>query len=240
MGDTRFLIVQNDRVENLGLYEVFLRENAIEHQVFHAYNMKPDESFPPTRSYTHFIIGPTPISANDVLEHEYLAKEWAFLGEVVESGKPCLGVCCGGQMLAKLLGAEVRKSPEKEVGGYEVTLTDDGEIDPLFRGFPRRFPVFHWHSDMFHVPDGGQLLVEGEPCPVQAFGWRNVRGVIFHLEIDHREAERWAESYPQELVAVGKTKEQAIQECRMGEPMMRELAYRLMKSFIEFKHEYSD
>jgi GMP synthase (glutamine-hydrolysing) len=202
--------------------------------VFHAYDLEPDDVFPPAEFYDAFIIGPTPISANDVDDHDFLRREWEFLGALIESGKPVLGVCCGGQMLARRLGAEVVRSPEKEVGGYEVRLTEEGLEDPLFAGFPEEFPVFHWHSDMFEVPPGGSLLAVGEPCPIQAFGWGNVRGVIFHLEIDSREASRWARAYHAELEAVGKTREQVLKECREREPEMRELAYLLMENFLGF------
>ncbi|MCX6649601.1 MAG: type 1 glutamine amidotransferase [Candidatus Bathyarchaeota archaeon] len=231
MASGRVLIIQNDATENLGLYEAFLRER-VEVDVIHAYSMKVGDSFPGTERYSAFIVGPTPISANDVQKHPFLAREWEYLSRVVGSGKPVLGVCCGGQMLARLLGAEVVRSPRKEVGGYTVTLTDAGSTDPLFRGFPRAVPVFHWHSDMFKVPPGGRLLARGDPCPIQAYGWKNVRSVIFHLEIDRREAERWASAYPAELEAVGKTKAQVIEECAVRESEMRHLAEMLVENFL--------
>jgi GMP synthase (glutamine-hydrolysing) len=229
----RVLIVQNDETESLGLYERYLKDSRISHTVFHAYDLEPDDDFPHAEFYDAFIIGPTPISANDIEDHDFLRREWEFLGALIESGKPVLGVCCGGQMLARRLGAEVRRSPEKEVGGYEVRLTEEGLGDPLFTGFPEEFPVFHWHSDMFEVPPGGSLLAVGDPCPIQAFGLGNVRGVIFHLEIDRREAGRWARAYPAELEAVGKTREKVLEECRERETEMRELAYLLMDNFLD-------
>ena len=228
----RVLIVQNDETEGLGGYERHLKRFRVDHTVFHAYDMEEEDAFPPVDLYDAFIIGATPISANDVDDHLFLRREWEVLGEIVESGKPCLGVCCGGQMLARRLGGEVVRSPEKEVGGYEVRLTEEGMADLLFAGFPEEFPVFHWHGDMFQVPPGGRLLAVGDPCPVQAFGWGNVRGVIFHLEIDRREAARWADAYPGELEAVGKTREDVLEECRAREPDMRWLANRLMENFL--------
>ncbi|MFQ6075307.1 MAG: type 1 glutamine amidotransferase [Candidatus Bathyarchaeia archaeon] len=216
----------------MGLYEQYLNDKAVEHHVFHAYKIKPHESLPSVKDYDALIIGPTPISANNVDKHGFLVKEWEYIAEIIESGKPCLGVCCGAQLLAKYLGAEVRRSPEREVGGYEVRLTEHGKADPLFAGFPSEFPVFHWHSDMFELPPGGKLLVEGDPCPIQAFGWKSVRGVIFHLEIDRCEVEIWADAYPAELDLVGKRREQVIDECREREPEMRRLAYRLMDNFL--------
>ena len=228
----RVLVIQNDRTEDLGLYEEYLEEKQIKHRILHAYRFGPDESFPSTEDFDAFIVGATPISANDTDRHPFLVREWEYLGEVIESGKPCLGVCCGGQMLARRLSARVVRSPEKEVGSYYVRLTEDASRDPLFAGFPHEFPVFQWHSDMFEVPFGGRLLAEGDPCPIQAFGWGNVRGVIFHLEIDSSEAGRWADAYPAELDAVGKTRQQVLEECGEREPEMGRLARRLMENFI--------
>ncbi len=177
----RFLIVQNDQVEGLGLYESLLRDEG-EVDVVHAY--LPGASIPNAGSYDAFVIGPTPISANEAEMHPFLARELRYLSSVVLSEKPVLGVCCGGQMLSKLLGGEVIRSPRKEVGGYLVELTEDGRRDQLFAGFPPSFPVFHWHSDMFTVPPGGEQLARGDPCPVQAFAKGSVRGVIFHHSPD--------------------------------------------------------
>jgi GMP synthase (glutamine-hydrolysing) len=228
MAAGRVLIIQNDATENLGLYESFLRERA-QVDVIRAY---AGEAFPGTEKYSAFIVGPTPIPANDVQKHPFLVKEWEYFSRVIGSGKPTLGVCCGGQILARLLGGEVVKSPRKEVGGYIVKLTDAGVADPLFKRFPASVPVFHWHSDMFKVPPGGRLLARGDPCPIQAYAWRNVRGVIFHLEIDHHEAERWASAYPDELEAVGKTKAQVLEECITREEEMRRLAGILIDNFL--------
>ena len=200
----RVLIIQNDPPETLGLYETYLRERASV-TLLKAYEMLENDSFPPVSDYDSFVIGPTPISANDARKHAFLRKEWSYLEEIVASGKPCLGVCCGGQMLAIVLGGTVRKSPKKEVGGYTVELTADGISDPLFNSFPSSFPVFHWHSDMFTVPYGGKLLATGDPCPIQGYRKDNVWGIIFHLEITTEDAQRWANAYPEEPAMIGKT-----------------------------------
>jgi hypothetical protein len=56
--------------------------------------------------------------------------------------------------------------------------------------------------------------------------------VIFHLEINKREAGRWADAYPAELEAVGKTREQVLDECGEREPEMKWLASKLMDNFM--------
>lgn len=227
----RVLIIQNDPPETLGLYETYLWDRAAV-TLIKAYDLPEDEAFPPISDYDAFVIGPTPISANDAHKHAFLRKEWRYLEEIATSDKPCLGVCCGGQMLAMVLGGEVKRSPSKEVGGYTVKLTDDGVMDPLFKGFPAAFPVFHWHTDMFTVPPGGKLLATGDPCPIQAYRKDNVWGVIFHLEITSEDAKRWAQAYPDEPAIIGKTVEQVIQECVGAEREMTRLANLLVNNFL--------
>jgi GMP synthase (glutamine-hydrolysing) len=228
----RVLIIQNDPPETLGLYETYLWERAALTLV-KAYELPDSEPFPPVADYDAFVIGPTPISANDAWEHSFLRKEMEYLKEIVESGKPSLGVCCGGQMLSKVLGGEVVRSPLKEVGRYTVSLAEDGFDDPLFQGFPDEFPVFHWHTDMFTVPPGGKLLATGDPCPIQAYRKDNVWGVIFHLEITSEDAKRWADAYPEEPTIIGKTVEQVIKECEAAEKDMARLASLLIDNFLE-------
>lgn len=227
----RVLIIQNDPPETLGLYETYLWERAAVNLI-KAYELPEEEAFPPIDEYDAFVIGPTPISANDLHQHAFLRKEWRYLQEIIKSGKPTLGVCCGGQMLAMALDGKVVRSPSKEVGGYTVKLTDDGVMDPLFKGFPDEFPVFHWHTDMFTVPPGGKQLASGDPCPIQAYRKDNVWGVIFHLEITTEDAKRWAEAYPQEPAIIGKTVEQVIEECRQFERDMTRLASQLIDNFL--------
>jgi GMP synthase-like glutamine amidotransferase len=225
------LIIQNDAIETLGWYETYLKESHVPHHVLHAYQRH--EAFPAVEDYDAFIVGPTPLSANAVEDHAFLVKEWAYLRKIIRQKKPCLGVCCGAQLLAKHLGAKVARSPHGEIGGYVVRLTRTGHSDALFAGFPAAFPVFHWHSDVFTVPPGGSWLVAGEACPVQAFGWGRVRGVLFHLEIAGEAAARWCDVYEDELAAVGKTRVQVVAACREHGPAMRRLASRLMANFLQ-------
>jgi len=230
---TRMLILQNCSTEGIGLYETRLKELHIPHHVFHPY---AGESFPPLERYDAIIVGGTPVSVNDIGSHSFLLKEGRFLKRALERGKYVLGICFGAQLLARLLGTEVTKNPVMEIGTYPVRLTSAGKNDPLFKGFPQTFPVFHWHGDTFAIPAGGLRLAVDRDCPNQAFRLGRAVGLQFHLEITPAEAKRWACAYKDELGSMGKNALGLTRECRSHAVMMANLASLLLDNFLAEDH----
>lgn len=132
-----------------------------------------------------------PMNVYEEDEHPFLKEETAFLKQAVEADLPALGICLGAQMIAKAAGARVTKSPNKEVGWSQVTLTDGGMADTAFKGLPAAFDVLQWHGDMFHIPTNGFLLASSKYCPHQAFRCRNALGLQFHLEVTEKILSDW-------------------------------------------------
>jgi GMP synthase (glutamine-hydrolysing) len=100
--------------------------------------------------------------------------------------QPILGVCFGHQLLARALGAEVRRNPAGwEVGARTVELTPAGMNSPLFAGFDAEFVVMESHRDaVLTLPSGAELLVANAHTPIQAFGVEErLFGVQFHPEM---------------------------------------------------------
>jgi GMP synthase (glutamine-hydrolysing) len=226
----RVLAIQNCLVEGFGFYEQVLQDRGIDCQVVHAYR---DESLPKFKEFNAILIGGTPISAYTVHAHPFLQAEYEYLTRAVLTGKACLGICCGAQILAQILGARVHRCKQMEIGVYEVRLTETGQNDRLLEGFPPHFPVFHWHGDTFEIPAGASLLVEGEGCRNQMFRWGKVVGVQFHLETSSSEVGIWADEYRDELVSSGKGRAGVLAECRAREQEMNTLAARLVVNFLE-------
>jgi len=224
----RLLSIQNCEIEGFGLYEQHLLHRAVDYSVLHAYR---DAPFPPIETVDGLLIGGTPISAYAAGEHPFLRREMAYLEQAIAAGIPCFGICCGAQRLAQILGAQVHRCAQMEIGGYQVHLTDAGQHNRLLQGFPVQFPVFHWHGDTFEIPEGGTLLVEGEGCRHQLFRHGTVLGVQFHLEVTPRQMELWTEAYADELAALGKSKAQLVQEYREHEQAMATLAAHLMDNW---------
>jgi len=230
----RALLVQNCESEGFGLYEAFLRERGVDCLVHHAYR---DGAFPDLTGFDLVVAGGTPLSANSVGEHAFLRAEWALLERVVRTCIPYLGICFGAQLMARVLGARVGRSPTREVGGIEVELTSRGVSSPFLRGFPPRFPAFTWHGEAFGVPRGGRLLARGTGCPNQAFARGRALGLQFHLETTAEEAAAWADEYEDELAALGRSKEEVVRECREREGAMGPLSHRLMDNLLEMAAE---
>ncbi|MBS9475987.1 glutamine amidotransferase [Ancylobacter radicis] len=134
-----------------------------------------------------------PQSANDC--HDYVRSEIDWIGVPLREGKPYLGICLGAQMLARHLGASVSRHPEGlvEIGYYPIRATAAGAA--LLGGdsdTPWPDHVYHWHNEGFELPDGAQLLAEGEAFPHQAFGYgARALGIQFHPEVTHHMMCRW-------------------------------------------------
>lgn len=224
----RVLILQNCESETLGAYADYLAANGITCEVVHTYR----QSLPHPKNYDMLLVGGTPDSAYNRVAVPYLERVYETLATAVAADVPCLGVCCGAQLLAEIIGGRVYRNPEMEIGGYRVTITPDGTSDPLLKGFPRHWPVFHWHGDTFDLPPRARLLARGESCRNQLFRCGVIAGVQFHLEVDAAEARQWTLQYADELTHVGKSAQQVVDECKAIEAEMRQLAGRLMQNYL--------
>jgi GMP synthase-like glutamine amidotransferase len=101
---------------------------------------------------------------------EILERLRPFVASLLESDFPILGVCYGHQILAELYGGGVSNDLEQnKVGTHEVSLTEEGERDPLFKTLPKRFDAQYAHKDsVTSLPAGSTLLATGSSCKFSA------------------------------------------------------------------------
>ena len=95
-----------------------------------------------------------------------------------QRGTPVLGICFGGQILAKALGGTVEKAPVAEVGWYEIH-EPSGTGNPLGSG-----PWFQWHHDRFTPPPEAEVLAVNDNA-VQLFRLDRCVGTQFHPEVTY-------------------------------------------------------
>jgi len=182
------VIFQHVPFEGPGLIGDMLEGRGIHHVIVETYDDGPLPLSP--AGYSAVIIMGGPMSANDPLP--FMEKEQTFLAEALDRGLPMLGVCLGAQILASVLGGEIKTASEPEVGWGEVTLTEDGLSDPLFTGLDKVLPVLHWHTETFDLPEGAVLLASSDICENQAFRWgKSAYGFQFHLEAASEMVEDW-------------------------------------------------
>jgi GMP synthase-like glutamine amidotransferase len=222
-------IVQNWSAESAGYLAEYLEENRIPYDVVRAY---AGEALPSTDSIEAAVVLGTPISVNDYRQYDYLKRLFGFMADAVRTDLPLFGICFGGQMLARVLGADVIRSDVREIGIYKATLTDDGLDDRLFAGFDRDLEVFHWHADTFKIPYGAVLLATGESCRNQAFRKNNAVAIQFHIEPRIDEIPLWCDEYEEELAEEGLTRDGIVAEYNDRAEQMKQLSYRLMANFL--------
>jgi GMP synthase-like glutamine amidotransferase len=153
----------------------------------------------------------------------WLARERAVLDRALALGVPVLGICFGGQHLARALGGAVGRASRPEVGWLEVeTLAPDVVPGGAY---------LQWHQDAFTLPPGAQLLARS-PVSAQAFRHGRHLGVQFHPEVTPAIAMGWATSYPESVQRAGTTVA-AVREggaAHAGQARLR--AYALFDAFL--------
>lgn len=124
------------------------------------------------------------MSVNDEDIHPWLIAEKQWIRHFIELGKPVVGLCLGGQLIASCLGATVKKNHVKEIGWWPVhgrkVTPSTHDIFP----FPDSITALSWHGDTFDLPSGAIWLAESDACAHQAFQYSaRVLGFQFHPEI---------------------------------------------------------
>jgi GMP synthase (glutamine-hydrolysing) len=101
------------------------------------------------------------------------------------AGTPVLGICYGQQLMAHLLGGEVRKGDHGEYGSAQLEITSS---DGVLRGIAGRQQVWMSHFDtVARPPDGFDVLACTETCAIAAIAAprRHLYAVQFHPEVAH-------------------------------------------------------
>ncbi len=101
-------------------------------------------------------------------------------------GAPVLGICYGQQLMAHILGGEVRKGVKGEYG--LATLDLDETLDPMFGGLGGRQQIWMNHRDAVGaLPEGFRVTGRTDSCAVAAIAapGRRLYGLQFHPEVVH-------------------------------------------------------
>ena len=152
----------------------------------------------------------------------FIPREVKLFEDALAADVPILGLCFGGQMLARILGARNYRSEQSEIGWLPVHSKDP---DLVGEG-----PWFQWHFDTFTAPPQADVIAETEIGP-QAFVTGRSLGLQFHPEVTPEIMEGWVRAYPHELRAEGVDPEGLLDETRRIAADARRRTWRLLDRF---------
>ena len=145
------------------------------------------------------------------------------MSSAVENDVPVLGLCFGGQMLARVLGGEVFRGTLSEIGWLPVRSKDP---DLVPEG-----PWFQWHFDSFTVPPGVTAIAESDVGP-QAFVAGRSLGLQFHPEVTTEIMDDWVREYRHELDGDGVDPDSLLEETNRRATESRRMAWQLFERFL--------
>jgi GMP synthase-like glutamine amidotransferase len=148
------------------------------------------DRLPELKDFDWLIVMGGPMNIYEHDRYPWLVREKRFIGDAIANDKIVLGICLGAQLMADVLGGNVRRNEHREIGWHKVRLTPEAKASSLFRVLPGEFTAFHWHGDTFAIPPGAVHTAKSDACSNQAFEMGRAVGLQFHLEssmdsIDH-------------------------------------------------------
>jgi GMP synthase-like glutamine amidotransferase len=170
---------QHVHFEGLGCIDNWINKNGHHIQYTRFYE---NPSTPKVGDYDWLVVMGGPMSVNDEAEFPWLVDEKKAVKEAIENNKTVIGICLGSQLIANVLGESVYKNQEREIGWFDISLTDATNL--LNPGHSSTLKVFHWHGETYKVPANAVHLAYSAGCVSQAFLYnKKVLGLQFHLEV---------------------------------------------------------
>jgi GMP synthase-like glutamine amidotransferase len=153
----------------------------------------------------------------------FIHRESDLIRQSAAADVPFLGLCFGGQLMARVLGGKSFRAQRAEIGWLRVHSLDPDLVD--------EGPWFQWHFDTFSLPPGARLLAETDVGP-QAYMIGRSLGLQFHPEVTPEIMDSWVRSYRHELDGDGVDPDALLEETRRRAPEVRRRTERLFSRFL--------
>ena len=140
------------------------------------------EYLPALDSFDGLVVVGGTMSVYEEVKYSWMSGEKAFIKKAIAADKAVLGLCLGAQLISEAMGGRVTKNPQKEIGWFPVSLTEEAKSSAFFSTLPEQLMAFQWHGDTFSIPPGARCLASSEACLNQAFELGRAIGVQFHPE----------------------------------------------------------
>lgn len=184
------LVLQNDRLSPLGVLGTVLEEQGMSIDIRRP--MEDAGSLPERLDgYGGVIVLGGAMSALDDALYPGLGHTMALLNAAHRNNVPVIGICLGGQILARAFGGAVHRDQGAEVGVTRLTPTAQLADDPLLFGI-EPLAAMEMHFDRFDLPPDAVALATSAACPHQAFRvGHQIWGFQFHPEVSPEIVAGW-------------------------------------------------
>ena len=221
MGDRiRALILQHEEPTPPGFLAEWLDRQGAEVDIV---RIDLEERIPDAREYDMIASLGSEFAAFDDTK-PFIPREAQLLRQATDADIPVLGLCFGGQLLARVLGGRSFRSDRSEIGWLRVR-TKDAEL--VAEG-----PWFQWHFDTFTVPPGARLIADSDVGP-QAYVYGRSLGLQFHPEVTPEIMDSWVRAYRHELDGDGVDPDRLLEETIRIAPEVRRRSERLFRGFYD-------
>lgn len=183
-------IIQHQRSVPPGQLTRVLQDAGVEHFIVDAPRAK---DWPSIAEIDALVVLGGTMNVDQLDEYPFLKRSRELMEDAINGDLPTLGVCLGAQMMARVLGAEVRRAFPRNALFSPLEVTDEGRDDPILAPFSSSVPVLQFHEDTFTVPHGTTLLANSVASGlVQAFRYgRHAYAIQFHFEVDRAIVCKW-------------------------------------------------
>ena len=161
----------------------------------------------------------------------WLADEAELVRHALDTDLPQFGICLGGQLIAHVIGADVRAQTGAPEKGYtRIDTTDEAAADPVFSAIRPRTSFVESHVDrIVSLPEEATLLARSEACEFQAFRVGRAWGTQFHPESTRANIERWD---AEKLQTLGFDKDTLLEEAMELGPESERDSKALFSAFL--------
>ncbi len=169
--------------------------------------------------------------------YPWIPPELRLLREGLERELPMLGVCFGGQILARAADAAVGPGTTEQ-GWFDIGLLPDGEFDPLIGPLGVGYRAFEWHHYNFEMPPNAV------PLAINAAGNQAYRvgraawGLQVHIEVDRKTVEWWMDVGASNLDEHGVDKDALRADTEALVEHNERVAANLARRFVEIAHQH--
>lgn len=226
------LFIQHDHVSPTGFPAERLRQRGfdvdeilvVDEQNFRTPNIAFE--FPGVDDYDLIVPMGAPWGAwDDTYIGQWLVPELDWIRDAIDRDVPVLGICFGGQLMARALGGTVGPAKKREIGWAAIHSDDETLVSPG--------PWFQFHYDSWTVPPGA-VEVARNSVASQAFVYGRSLAVQFHPELNASTLEGWLrEGGTEQVIADGQDPLALLAHTRAEEAAARERSYALVDAFVE-------